>query len=146
MPYISLEPPQRMTSYRTLAVSTWRHPRDPTTYAALDIPADNAEAFLANVPGPSAPTLTHFVLIVMAHCLNQYPHLNHVLRCGRLYRRASVDAFITTMVRSADQKDLAGFVVRNVNDLGLEGLTVACDEGVQALRKDEDVIAAERVR
>ena len=136
MSFVKLSRPSFMTSYRKLAVSSWGHPRDPSTYSTLELPLDKAEALLAQMTSTPRPSLTHYVALVMGHCMQQYPQLNHVLRRGRLYPRDTVDAFISTMTSSERGKDLTGFVVRDVCAMGLGDFAARCDESVLELRRN----------
>ena len=138
MPFVKLNAPQFMTSYRKLAVASWGHPRDPSTYSTMELPLDEAEALLAKMTGKPQPSLTHYIALVMGHCLQHYPQLNHLLRLGRLYPRASVDAFISTMTSTERGKDLTGFVVRDINQMGLRDFAELCEKNVQALRNNAD--------
>jgi hypothetical protein len=138
MKNIGLGPRQELTTYRKIAIASWRHPRDPSTYSSLDLPAEAALAFLESWPGTPRPTLTHFVAKVAAHCLGQYPELNHVLRGGNLYRRNQTDVFITTLLRTPRGKDLSGFIVRDVSAKSLAEVAALCAEGAERLRRNED--------
>ncbi|MDA1043585.1 MAG: 2-oxo acid dehydrogenase subunit E2 [Verrucomicrobia bacterium] len=138
MPFVKLNAPPLMTSYRKLAVSSWGHPRDPSTYSSMELPLEEAEALLAKVPGKPPPSLTHYSALVMGHCLLHFPQLNHLIRMGRLYPRTSVDVFISTMTSSTRGKDLTGFVVRDITKMGLVDFAEHCEKKVQALRNNAD--------
>ncbi|MCK5849944.1 MAG: 2-oxo acid dehydrogenase subunit E2 [Kiritimatiellae bacterium] len=112
---IDLGEKQVLTSYRKIAIASWRHPRDPNTYAMLDLPVEAAMEFIRTYPSETPLTLTHFVTKIVAHCLDKYSELNHVLRMGNLYKRKQIDIFITTLLRGSKGKDLSGFVIRNAN-------------------------------
>ena len=40
----------------------------------------------------------------MAYCMEKFPEFNHVLRFGRLYKRDSIDVFITTTPNKTAEK------------------------------------------
>ena len=50
MNHIPLGAKQPLTTYRKIAIASWRHPRDPSTYSWLDLPVEEAEAFLKAYP------------------------------------------------------------------------------------------------
>jgi hypothetical protein len=52
---------QDLTSYRKIAIASWRHPRDPSTYAMLDLPVEPALAYLDACSSKTPLTLTHYV-------------------------------------------------------------------------------------
>jgi len=99
MPNVPTTEQQLLTSYRKISIATWSHPRDPSTYSWLELPVEDAEAFLKTIKADVRPSLTHYVALIVANCLDTYPQLNHVLRGRNLYRRASTDVFITTLLK-----------------------------------------------
>jgi pyruvate/2-oxoglutarate dehydrogenase complex dihydrolipoamide acyltransferase (E2) component len=135
---IALGQKQDLTSYRKIAIASWRHPRDPNTYAMLDLPVEPALEFLKTYPSETPLTLTHFVAKIAAHCLNKYAELNHVLRLGNLYERKQVDIFITTLLKGSKGKDLSGFVIRNVNQKPIAEIASASKIQADDLRYNRD--------
>jgi pyruvate dehydrogenase E2 component (dihydrolipoamide acetyltransferase) len=135
---ISYDGHQKLSTYRKIAIASWRHPRDPNTYCPTELAYENAEAFLAVYPAETAPTLTHYVAKIMAHCMEQYPQMNHVLRWGRLYKRSQVDIFISTMLRTAVGKDLTGFVIPDLPALNLAELAARSQTEADKLRYSTD--------
>lgn len=135
---IEVGPADSLTTYRKVAIASWRHPRDPTTYSWIDLPVETAETFLQSVEAEVPPTLTHFVALIMADCVKRQPEFNRFLRGGRLYPRKSTDAFITTVLRSKKGKDLSGFVLRNVTEMSLVDAAVHSANEAEKLRKGED--------
>jgi pyruvate/2-oxoglutarate dehydrogenase complex dihydrolipoamide acyltransferase (E2) component len=144
---IDLGEKQHLTSYRKVAIASWRHPRDPTTYAMLDLPVDAAMAFLKTSDSETPATLTHYVTKIAAHCLDKHPNLNHVLRLGNLYARKQVDIFITTVLMSGKGMDLSGFVIRNVNKKSVTQIASISQSRAEDLRQnvDENHLEAQRV-
>ena len=135
---INLGKKQKLTSYRKIAIASWRHPRDPNTYTMLDLPVDAAIAFLKTSSSDTPLTLTHLVTKITAHCLEKYSDLNHVLRMGNLYKRNEIDIFITTLLKSAKGKDLSGFVVRNANKVSMDEIAVISKDRATDLRYNRD--------
>lgn len=144
---IEVGPPQELTSYRKIAIASWRHPRDPSTYSWIDLPVEAVEEFLAKSEAETKPTLTHFVALVMADCIRRQPDFDRFLRAGNLHPRLSTDAFITTLLRDAKGKDLSGFVVRDILSLSLEEVAKRSAEEAEKLKQGEDAeMAAVRRR
>ena len=96
-------------------------------------------AYLDQHRVPHPATLTHFTAKVLAHCLQEYPQLNHLLWRRKLYKRRQVDAFVTTHVRTSGGKDLSGFVVRDVPSKSLAELAEVCDVEARKLWKNENM-------
>lgn len=147
MAHIALGAKQKLTSYRKIAIASWRHPRDPSTYCWVDLPVTEAEAFLKAYPSATKPSLTHFVAKIIAHCLEEHDDLNHLLRGKQLYRRARTDVFITTLLKTSDGgKDLSGFPLEGVPSLSLGDVARVSEEAGGRLRRGEDPDAARIAR
>jgi pyruvate dehydrogenase E2 component (dihydrolipoamide acetyltransferase) len=129
---------QKLTSYRKIAISSWKHPRDPSTYATLDLPTAAVKEFIRQYGSEVPLTMTHFVAKTIAHCLEKFPELNHVLRAGNLHKRESVDTYITTLIKGVDGKDLSGFSIQNVNSKSIEEVAKISKEKVNDLRYNRD--------
>jgi hypothetical protein len=61
MPNVPTTEQQPLTSYRKISIATWSHPRDPSTYSWLELPVEEAEAFLKTIQADVRPSLTHYV-------------------------------------------------------------------------------------
>ena len=130
--------PDEVTSYRKIAIASWRHPRDPTTYGWIDVPVEAAETYLKNPDSEVPATLTHFLALALADSIKRQPEFNRFLRAGKLYPRLSTDAFITTLLRGKKGKDLSGFVIRNITGKSLAEVAKESAEEADKLRKGED--------
>lgn len=138
MQNVRLERGGKLSSYRKISISSWRHPRDPSTYSSLDLPVEDAETFLKEYASSTPATLTHFVAKILAHCYERSPAFNHFLRMGNLQKRREVDIFITTLVRTDQGKDLSGFIIRDVASKTMGEVARICQERVDLLRKGID--------
>lgn len=139
MTHLRLGEKQRLSTYRKIAIASWKHPRDPSTYSWLDLPVDAAEAFLESYPADVRPTLTHFIARIVADCLERHPHLNHLLRGRNLYRRTRTDIFVTTLLKTRDGLDLSGFLLEDVAKTDLATLAARSKEAADALREGTDL-------
>ena len=138
MSNIRLAEKQHLSSYRKIAIASWKHPRDPSTYSWLELPVEAAEAFLLAYPAEVRPSLTHFIAKIVGHCLEKYPHLNHLLRGRALYRRAQTDIFITTLLKTREGLDLSGFTLFGVVDKSLGELAAISKTAADSLRDGTD--------
>jgi pyruvate dehydrogenase E2 component (dihydrolipoamide acetyltransferase) len=135
---IPLGAKQTRSTYRKIAIASWRHPQDPSTYSWLDLPVDEAQAFLKAYPGDTRPSMTHFVAKIVAHCLEKHPELNHLLRGNTLQRRARTDVFITTLLKTRNGDDLSGFCIPDVPHLSLGDVARVSGEAATRLKRGED--------
>ena len=138
MSNIRLAEKQHLSSYRKIAIASWKHPRDPSTYSWLELPVEAAEAFLKAYPADVRPSLTHFIAKIVGHCLEKYPDLNHLLRGRALYRRAQTDIFITTLLKTRQGLDLSGFTLFGVVDKSLGELAAISKTAADSLRDGTD--------
>ena len=147
MKNINFSEKQKLTSYREIAISSWKHPRDPSTYAMLDLTTSVAKEFISQYDSKVPLTMTHFVAKTIAHCLEKFPELNHVLRVGNLHKRETIDVFITTLIKSVEGKDLSGFSIRDVNNKSLEKIALISKEKVDDLRynRDKDNLKVQKI-
>jgi len=104
----------------------------------MDLPVEEAHAFLKAYPSGTKPSLTHFVGKIVANCLEEHPALNHLLRARNLYRRSQTDIFITTLLNTDRGKDLSGFVLRDVPALSLADVAGQSEMAVGRLKRGED--------
>jgi len=135
---IDVGAPENLTSYRKIAIASWRHPRDPSTYSWRDFPVGAAEKFIESRDSETPLTLTHFLALALADCFRRQPEFDRFLRLGKIYPRKSTDAFITTLLRGKKGKDLTGFVLRDINSMSLEEVAAQSAGETEKLRKGED--------
>lgn len=142
MKHLNLGPKQSLTTYRKIAIASWNRPVDPSTYAWVDLPVAEAEAFLKSYVSEVKPTMTHFVAKILAHCLEKNPELNHILRQGNLHRRERTDAYVTTLLKGEGALDLSGFTLPDMGKASLGELAKLSQDAVEALRKGTDPVTA----
>jgi pyruvate/2-oxoglutarate dehydrogenase complex dihydrolipoamide acyltransferase (E2) component len=113
---VELGAPLKLSSWRKVAIGTWRSAGDPSIYGVAEIDVAPAMAFLEKVRAKTGTkvTLTHFAGKAMAATLAKHPEINCILRFGRLYPRKDVDIFFQV---SADKtgKELSGMTIRRAD-------------------------------
>lgn len=139
MKHIPLASKQSLSTYRKVAIASWQHPRDPSTYSWLDLPVEEAQAFLKSYPSETKPSLTHYVAKIVAYCMEEHDDLNHLLRNNNLYKREKTDVFITTVLSTKQGRDLSGFSLRDVPHLSLSSIASLSEEALAKLKKGEDM-------
>jgi pyruvate dehydrogenase E2 component (dihydrolipoamide acetyltransferase) len=142
MKHLPLGERQKLTTYRKIALASWHHPRDPSTYSWIDLPVEAAEAFLKSLPDEPRPTLTHLVAKIIAQCLQKHPDLDHIQRLGQLQRRGRTDIYVTTLLKGKGSLDLSGFTLPDVPGKTLGELAKISQDAVEALREGSDPITA----
>lgn len=137
--HVDLGPPLKLSSFRKVAIGTWRSAGDPSVYGIVEYDVRPALRYLEAIrekTGEKA-TLTHFVGKATAHILKQHPELNAILRFGRLYPRRSIDIFFQV---ASDTKgdDLSGATVRNADQKSLTQIAQELQKGAKEIREKGD--------
>lgn len=140
MRHLPLGERQKLTTYRKIALASWAHPKDPSTYTWVDLPVEAAEAFLKGLPEEPRPTLTHLVAKIIAQCLQKHPELDHIQRLGNLQRRGRTDVYVTTLLKGKGTLDLSGFTLPDVPNQTLGSLAKISQQAVEALRDGTDPV------
>ena len=138
MEHLKLGPAQDLTTYRKIAIATWQHPHDPSTYSCLDLPLENAQKFLKSYTSDTPVSLTHYILKIVAHCLEKHTDLNHLLRNNHLYARTTTDAYVTTLLKTAYGNDLSGFSLKSIPQSSLAQIATESRIAVEKLKAGED--------
>jgi len=138
MPNIELTPKRDLSSFRKIAIGTWRTAKDPSVYGSLslemDATLDYIDAYRARTG--QRLTLTHLMAKAVALALAEMPDANAVLRFGRIWLRKDVDVFFQVVMKDPDtgQIDLSGLTIRQADRKPLPDIV------------DEFVRVAEKVR
>jgi pyruvate dehydrogenase E2 component (dihydrolipoamide acetyltransferase) len=127
-----------LSAFRKISIGNWRHPRDPQTYAEVELNAEPALRFLEGSPSDVPLTLTHYITKILGDCFARQPELNSVLLRGKLYRRKEISAFITTLLKQKGHVDLGGFSIQNIDRVSIDEIASNCEQEVQRLRRGED--------
>jgi pyruvate/2-oxoglutarate dehydrogenase complex dihydrolipoamide acyltransferase (E2) component len=140
---------RQVSSFRKVALGTWRTAYDPSVYGSIELRMEQALAYLAafrEATGRRA-TVTHLVGKACAMAMRDTPEANATLRFGRVYLRQDVGVFFQVAVSEADGAiDLSGLVIQ---DMDQKSLLTICDEFAQKVelvrtRRDPDLERTKR--
>jgi len=138
MPNIVLRPKTDLSSFRKIAIGTWRTAKDPSVYGALELEMDATLAYIEAFRERTGKrlTLTHLMAKAVALALAEMPDANAVLRFGRIWLREDVDVFFQVVMEDPQtgQIDLSGLTIRQADRKPLPDIV------------DEFVRVADRVR
>jgi pyruvate dehydrogenase E2 component (dihydrolipoamide acetyltransferase) len=136
-----------LSSWRRLALRTWRAPRDPTVYGTLEIDVTGALGYLDDLRRETGVrvTLTHLVVRAIALALRRNPEANALVRRGWVYVRDSVDVFV--QVVTDEGEDLGGIKVERADEKTLVEIAAEVCRRVKGLRagRDAEVERAKRL-
>jgi pyruvate dehydrogenase E2 component (dihydrolipoamide acetyltransferase) len=138
MPNIELSPKTDLSSFRKIAIGTWRTAKDPTVYGALALEMDATLDYIERFRERTGKhlTLTHLMAKAVALALAEMPDANAILRFGRIWLRKDVDIFFQVVMKDPEtgQIDLSGLTIRRADEKPLPEIV------------DEFLRVAEKVR
>lgn len=138
MQHIPTEKELHLSAFRKISIGTWRHPRDPQTYAEVELNIEPALKFMEDHKTDQPLSITHFIAKVFGECFKRQPDMNSVLLRGKLYQRKEISAFITTLLKHKQGADLSGFQIKNIDQLSLDEIAEICNREIARLRKGDD--------
>lgn len=130
------------TSYRKVAIGTWKDAYDPSTYCMVELEMTEARKFLAEFNKTTKTPIKPAHLVAQAFTLAVYlqPQINCIFRGKSLYRRKTVDAFHQVVILGKGKErlrvpDLSGVTVRGSEFLSLSEKVDALYSLAQAARE-----------
>lgn len=136
---VDLGKPLRLSSWRKVAIGTWKTAGDPSVYGMLDLDAAPALAYIEKLRRETSQrvTLSHFVGRAIAETFKRHPQINCVLRFGRLYPRKSVDVFFQ-VATDMQGEDLSGMTVRQADTKSIPDIAREMEERVRKIKERKD--------
>jgi len=129
MPNLELEPERELSTFRRLALGTWRTAYDPSVYGSLTLRMDPALAYIEAFRAATGKRLTisHLMARAAAAVFEQFPDANVVRRRGRIYRRRRIGVFFQVAMQDprTGKIDLSG---ATIHDPERKSLAEICDE------------------
>jgi pyruvate dehydrogenase E2 component (dihydrolipoamide acetyltransferase) len=124
-----------------MAVHTWSAPRDPTTYAMVDVEMGAALDYCERARRESGVrvTVTHLTVHGVARALKQFPQMNGIVSRGRIMLRDTVDIFM--QVATSGGAELSGVKIANADQKTPLEIARHAEERVARIRarRDEQV-------
>ncbi|MGK5084540.1 2-oxo acid dehydrogenase subunit E2 [Bdellovibrionota bacterium FG-1] len=136
---VVFRPALRLSSWRKIAIGTWRTAGDPSVYGVVEMDMSPALAYLQQIQAKTGirVTLSHFMGKALAITLARHPEINCILRFGRLYPRTDVDMFFQVASDSSG-KDLSGMTIRRADQKSISEIATEMQERINRIRQDGD--------
>lgn len=150
MPAVEMVKKSQLSSFRKLALGTWRTAGDPSVYGALDVDCGPALRYVAEFRAATGQrlTLTHLMAKVLGHVYAEMPDANALLRGGGIWLRKEVSVFFQVAMEDPDtgQIDLSGVTVRSPDKKSTREIVAEFEQAAAKVRagKDEEKEAARR--
>ena len=136
MPHLELVPKDQISSFRKLAIGTWRVAYDPTVYGTLTIRMEKAVDYIQQFRQKTGRhlTVTHLVTKAVAEALKRCPDANAILRFNRIYLRKHVNVSVL-VVQTDEGSGKVDLTAAKIADCDKKGLVDIADELERAVKK-----------
>ena len=142
MPNLVLTPKKNLSSFRRIAIGTWRTAYDPSVYGALQLRVDPVLAYMEAFRQRTGRrlTLTHMLVKAVAAVLKEMPDANAILRWNRIWLRQDVGVFFQVAMEDQDSKeiDLSGVTIHGADGKSLLQILDETEARVAEVRAHKD--------
>jgi len=134
-----------LSSFRKIAIGTWRTAADPSVYGTIQLRMDAAMRYLADFRARTGRKLTvsHLMAKAVAAALAECPDANAMLRFSRIYLRKHINIFFQVVLtdEGTDKVDLSGATLQDVDKKSLVTIHDEFAAKIAAVRarKDKDL-------
>lgn len=129
MPNLELARKDDVSSFRKIAIGTWRTTYDPSVYGTMELRMEEALRYIQAFREKTGKKLTvsHMMAKAAAMVLAECPDANAILRWNRVYLRKRIGIFFQVVMtdEGEDKIDLSGATIYDVES---KSLAQICDE------------------
>lgn len=142
MPNLELKPKPTLSTFRRMALGTWRTVGDPSVYGTMTLRVDDAlryvDAFRATTG--KRVTLTHLMCKAMGGVYRKMPDANAILRFGRIYLRERVGVFFQAVLEdpATGEYDLSGLTIHDPDQKTLAQIVEEFEARIEKVRTGKD--------
>jgi pyruvate dehydrogenase E2 component (dihydrolipoamide acetyltransferase) len=142
MPNLDLTRKDDVSSFRKVAIGTWRDAYDPSVYGTMDLRMDEAMRYLADFRARTGKRLTvsHMMAKAVAMVLKECPDANAILRWNRVYLRKTIGVFFQVVMtdEGPGKIDLSGATLYDVEQKSLAEIYDEFNAKVEKVRARKD--------
>ena len=142
MPHLELVKKQKMSSFRRIAIGTWKTTYDPTVYGSMALRMDEAMRYLELFREKTGRRLTiaHMMAKAVAAVLKEMPDANAILRWNRIYLRKDIGVFFQVALQDDEtgEMDLSGATIHSADTKSLLEIVDEFQETVDKVRAKKD--------
>jgi len=125
------------TTWRRLALATWRPPDNPTVYGTIEVDMTSGLELIERLRREGVHvTITHLVAKALALGIADNPDGNGLIIGKRVYAREDVDIFV--QVASEDGRDLSGLKIKRADRLSMRDIATQVEERAARVRARQD--------
>jgi pyruvate dehydrogenase E2 component (dihydrolipoamide acetyltransferase) len=141
MAHLELIPKNDISSFRKLAIGSWKTSYDPSVYGTLTLRMEKAMEYIEAFRQRTGIrlTVTHLVTKSMAEALRRCPDANAILRFNRIYLRKQVTVSTLVVQTDGGKVDLTSAKIENADQKNLRQIAAEMEEAVRRVRERRDV-------
>ena len=142
MPNLDLVPKRDLSSFRRIALGTWRTAYDPSVYGSIRLEAGPLLDYLDQFRARTGRrlTLTHLLVKAVSLVLADMPDANAILRWNRIYLRRDVGVFFQVAMEDpkTGEMDLSGVTIHGAHQKPLLDILDETEARVAKVRAGKD--------
>lgn len=140
MPNLPLVEMKGLSSFRKIALGTWRTAYDPSIYGTLVLRMDRALDYITRFRARTGRHLTvsHLMAKASAMALQACPEANAILRWNRIYLRQRIGVFFQVLMTDQGKADLSGATLYDLERKSLLEIIDEFEKKVTLVRQKED--------
>jgi pyruvate/2-oxoglutarate dehydrogenase complex dihydrolipoamide acyltransferase (E2) component len=142
MPNLELIRKDDVSSFRKIAIGTWRNAYDPSVYGTMELRMDEAIRYIHQFREKTGKKLTvsHMMAKAAAMVLKECPDANAILRWNRVYLRKRIGVFFQVVMtdEGAQKVDLSGATLYDVEEKSLHQIYDEFNDKVAQVRARQD--------
>src|SRR5262245_54162069 len=142
MPNLEVDPERELSTFRKIALGTWRTTYDPSVYGCLTLRMDRALEYIDAFRRATGRrvTVTHMMARATAAIFERVPDANAIIRLGRIYRRKRIGVFFQVALEDPDtgKIDLSGATIHDPESKSLVQICDELEERFAKVRKNRD--------
>lgn len=130
---------RKISSWRKVAIASWKAPRDPSTFGLLKFEADAMMAYIQKFREQKGQRLTptHIVGKALGLTIKENSEINGYVIGNSLYKRDEIDVFFQVAL-DEEGKDLSGLVIKDADKSSLGDIVDSVQSQADQLRKGKD--------
>jgi pyruvate/2-oxoglutarate dehydrogenase complex dihydrolipoamide acyltransferase (E2) component len=140
MAHLELTPKTDISSFRKLAIGSWKTTYDPTVYGTLTVRMDKAMAYIEAFRQRTGVrlTVTHLMTKAMGEALRRCPEANALLRFNKIYVRKQVTISALVVQTDGGKVDLTSAKIDDADTKSLLTIAQEMEEAVRRVRERRD--------
>jgi pyruvate/2-oxoglutarate dehydrogenase complex dihydrolipoamide acyltransferase (E2) component len=128
-------------TWRKIAINTWKPDYGGKILSRVELNPEPALELLERVNAKSKEkvSLTHLLGSILGKLQEEFPLLRSTIRGKRIFEREGCDVFFhVSRVNSKGEEDLSGKVIRDMNELSIEEVSVKLNKEGRKIKTKED--------